>query len=226
MIEAKEIAKEMGIEPVFREKRVIRRNRKFDENVDNETIRTPIDSFRIDYFLYIVNQAISSLKSRLEQFEELESNFGFLFSIKKLKSFDVISLKEKCIKLENLLKHGDNLDIDGLVLYQELKLLRDVIRLESDTLIDILNYIKNFNSFPNAYIAYRVLLTIPITVASAERSFSKLKLLKNYLRSRMSQERLNGLATLSIEKDLLKEIDLEYFIKQFAAKKARKISLI
>ena len=64
------------------------------------------------------------------------------------------------------------------------------------------------------------MLTIPVTVASAKRSFSKLKLLKNYLRSTMSQERLNGLAILSIEKHLVKEIDYENFIKEFASKKA------
>ncbi|XP_050919588.1 uncharacterized protein LOC127137146 [Lathyrus oleraceus] len=49
----------------------------------------------------------------------------------------------------------------------------------------------------------RILLTIPVTVASAERSFSKLKLLKTYLRSTMSQERLNGLALIAIENDIL-----------------------
>ena len=38
---------------------------------------------------------------------------------------------------------------------------------------------KPFTSFPNATIAYRILLTISIIVASAERSFSKLKLLKS-----------------------------------------------
>jgi hypothetical protein len=46
-------------------------------------------------------------------------------------------------------------------------------------------------------------MTIPISVASAERSFSKLQLIKNYLRSTMSQERLSGLATLSIEHKLI-----------------------
>lgn len=40
----------------------------------------------------------------------------------------------------------------------------------------------------------------------------------------MSQERLNGLAILSIEEDLLEEIDIEDFIKQFASKKVRKIN--
>jgi hypothetical protein len=60
--------------------------------------------------------------------------------------------------------------------------------------------------YHNIFVSYRILFTIPIIVASAERSFSKLKLLKNYLRFAMSQERLDGLATLCIEKKLL---DLE-----------------
>ena len=37
------------------------------------------------------------------------------------------------------------------------------------------------DSFPNTCIAYRILLTILVTIASAERSFSKLKLIKSYL---------------------------------------------
>ena len=41
--------------------------------------------------------------------------------------------------------------------------------------------------YPNVSVAYRILLTVPVTVALAKRSFSKLKLLKNYLRSTMSQ---------------------------------------
>jgi hypothetical protein len=67
-----------------------------------------------------------------------------------------------------------------------------------------------------------ILFTMPVTVASAERTFSKLKLLKNYLRSVMSQERLNGLATLCIEKKLLDEIDIEAIINDFAAANVRR----
>ena len=69
------------------------------------------------------------------------------------------------------------------------------------------------------------MLTIPITVASAEKSFSKLKIIKYYLRSIMSQERLSGLAILSIEKELLEEIDYTKIINNFASQKARKIDL-
>ena len=38
-----------------------------------------------------------------------------------------------------------------------------------------------------------IFVTLPVTVASAERSFSKLKLIKNYLRSSISQDRMDSL---------------------------------
>ena len=91
-------------------------------------------------------------------------------------------------------------DIDGLDLFSKLKVLKEVLQIKINTSLDILNYIKKIGSFPNAFVAYRILLTIPVTVASAERSFSKLKLIKSFLRLTMSQERLNGLAMLSIDK--------------------------
>ncbi|KAL4580130.1 hypothetical protein LXL04_016311 [Taraxacum kok-saghyz] len=62
---------------------------------------------------------------------------------------------------------------------------------------------KEFDYFPNACIAYRILLTIPVTVAFVERSFSKLNFLKSYLLSTMTQERLSGLAMISIENEIL-----------------------
>ena len=56
------------------------------------------------------------------------------------------------------------------------------------------------DSFLNTYIVYRILLTIHVTIAFAERHFLILKLIKSYLRSTMSKERLTGLTILSIEK--------------------------
>ena len=67
-------------------------------------------------------------------------------------------------------------------------------------------------------------MTIPVTVATAERSFSKLKLIKTYLRSSMGQERLSGLAALSIENSRARKLDLSSVVDGFAERKARKIN--
>jgi len=60
-------------------------------------------------------------------------------------------------------------------------------------------------------------LTIPVSVASGERSFSKLKLIKFYLRSIMSQQRLKRLALLSIEKDFLNKINYDNLLDNFTS---------
>jgi hypothetical protein len=81
------------------------------------------------------------------------------------------------------------------------------------TAIQYLQYLWTIrDSFPNTAIAYRILLTVSVTVASAERSFFKLKLIKNSLRSTMSQDRFCGLAILSIEKDIVSTLDYKDLI--------------
>jgi hypothetical protein len=45
--------------------------------------------------------------------------------------------------------------------------------------------------FSNAFVAYRMMLMILVMGASAKGSFSKLKLIKSYMRSTISQQRLN-----------------------------------
>lgn len=70
--------------------------------------------------------------------------------------------------------------------------------MKNDTPIYIFNYIKKLDYFPNAYIIYRIMLTIHVTVVSTEISFSKL--IKSYLRSINSQQRLNEMNLLLIEK--------------------------
>ena len=70
-----------------------------------------------------------------------------------------------------------------------------------------------------------ILLTLPVSVASGERSFSKLKLIKTYLRSTMSQRSLVDLATSSIEHDYASTLEWKELVETFTMKKARKIKL-
>ena len=179
----------------------------------------------MNYFLYIVDQAIASLETRFEQFQTYEKLFGFLFP-RKLREIEDKDLKLSCHFLENALKFEGRSDIDAEELYTELKLLDIFQTSQFSNPINVLNHLKDLDYFPNARIAYRILLTIPVTVASAERSFSKLKLLKSYLRSTMSQERLSGLAMIAIENEILESINCEEVIKEFATKNARRASRI
>ncbi|CAH2249127.1 zinc finger MYM-type 1-like, partial [Pelobates cultripes] len=79
---------------------------------------------------------------------------------------------------------------------------------------------------PNVAIPLRIMLTLPITVSTGEQSFLKLKIIKNYLRSSMSQERRVRLAMISIENQTAQEIDFESLLKDFANAKAKKVKFI
>ena len=67
--------------------------------------------------------------------------------------------------------------------------------------------------------------TIPVTTASAERSFSKMKITKTALRSTMGESRLSALLLLSIERELTDKVDFECVIDAFAALHQRRVPL-
>jgi hypothetical protein len=77
-------------------------------------------------------------------------------------------------------------------------------------------------TFPDLCTASLLLLTVPVNVAASERSFSKLKLIKNYLRSSMGQIPLRGLAIISIERDRAIKFDTSVVIRNFSEGKSRR----
>jgi hypothetical protein len=91
--------------------------------------------------------------------------------------------------------------------------------------LDILMFLEKHPFYPFANIAYKILLIVPVIVASAERSFSKLKLLKSYMRSTMTQERLSSLATIALESDILEKINHKKMIEDFISRNTRRMML-
>ena len=221
---AKSIASSLDVEPTFPTKRKGKRKKQFDEQDDEteELQRSAIDDFNDDYFLVIVDYAIVSLTSRFDQLKEFEKIFGFLFNSENLKSLDHSDLRDCCTTFVNTFSHDNKSDVELDDLFSELKVFQVTLPDQLMSASEILHFVKVADCYPNASIAYRILLTILVTVALAERSFSKLKLLKNCLRSTMLQERLNGLAMCSIEKDILDTIDLESVLEDFASRNARR----
>ena len=90
-------------------------------------------------------------------------------------------------------------DVDGHLLAEELEALKTFLPTsvaKPQALFEYLVVNNRSTAFPDVFVAVRIYLTMPITVASGDRSFSKLKLIKTYLRSTISQERINCLVTL------------------------------
>lgn len=72
--------------------------------------------------------------------------------------------------------------------------------------IEIMNYFSEMNlknGFSEVYKLAQIISTIPTKTASVERSFSSLKRIHTYCRSTQTQERMNNLSIISIEKELV-----------------------
>lgn len=177
--------------------------------------------------MHIVEVATESANERFNALKEYDNLFSFLYDFESNKGSG--KLNESCVRLASALTHNENVDIDAQDLYREFPIIVTLIKNQKIThAIGILNLIKRNdmeNMVPNMVIAYRILLSMPVSVASGEHSFSKLKIIKNYLRNSMNQDRLNSLAIVSIENDVAKSIDYNDIIDEFAAAKARKRKL-
>ena len=82
-------------------------------------------------------------------------------------------------------------------------------------------------AFPTLLRLIQIALTICVSTASCERSFSALKRIKTYLRSTMHEERLVNLAVPSVEQEISRTLSLEDVVDKFYAHdKNRRILLL
>ena len=89
---------------------------------------------------------------------------------------------------------------------------------EMDDLSDAIRELYPLKSaFPTLFKLLHIALTIVVSTAECERSFSALKRIKTYLHSTMLNERLCDLAILSVEKEISKNLALDEVIDLFAA---------
>ena len=119
---------------------------------------------------------------------------------------------------------GEEADVDWRELAMEMQSLPELPK-EDMTTLEMLTFLNDnelCEIYPNLWIALRIACTLPVTVATAERSFSKLKLIKTYLRSSMAQDRLSGMAIISINHQIGSQISYDQVINDFASRKARR----
>ena len=103
--------------------------------------------------------------------------------------------------------HGTLFDLPRLK--TELTVMYDMTDFEGKSPADLLDFLLQKElreSMGQLYTLACLAVTIPVSTASVERSFSALKRIKTYARNTTGQTRLSALASMSIEKDLLMEL--------------------
>ena len=81
------------------------------------------------------------------------------------------------------------------------------------------------DDFPNICILLVIACTLPVTTCETERSNSQLKLLKTYLRSTMTEERLSALALIKVHRRMVADLDFDHLVVEFANKHPRRMAL-
>ncbi|XP_069615849.1 zinc finger MYM-type protein 1-like [Ranitomeya imitator] len=194
LVDGREIAEELGIPANFESSSVPKRNRQFSYEGKDEPIRDEKQSFKINFYVAILDTAINSVDERFTQLKEMELKFAFFYHIRSLEGKPSKFLLDKRKALEKSLTHNEVKDIDAIELCGELQAMSKRVPEDSSpkNVLELLLKSDLKESVPNLVVALRILLTLPVSVASGERSFSKLKY------SEVVNDDVNGLLVISL----------------------------
>jgi hypothetical protein len=178
-----------GIGVVYLEPRVRKISKRIDENWTTQVNLSNKDRIRVEFYYGTIDLVLSALRSRFS-----EEALPLLFSIGCLASPSVTQLEK--VKALSLYYPGD-FDIAAII--PEYKLFCQTT-FEKKDIHSIYLYMVDrglTTVYPNLATLYQLVLTLPVTSCSCERSFSALKLVKSHLRTVMSQHRLSDLMVMS-----------------------------
>ena len=225
-----EEAKELTDPPVL--PRFRQPPRKLDSGSTSHRFSTPKCYFRKQYF-EVLDLLVNELKRRFKQ----ERGMPIAAAIEKLllESCDNTSIRDIQLPQEMQLYKNDVI-LPRLKI--QLYMLPDLIRTwnqKKETAIpirkvtnvrtkcDVLNNTPSSKDmFSEVCRLIQIFYTIPVTTSTAERSFSALRRLKSFLRSTMTQPRLNHLMLLYTHREKTDELDIVNIAKEFIDKNERR----
>lgn len=179
-------------------------------------------------FLPIVNSLLVELNARRQVYEDLFEHFHFLV---KLNELNINQITTACKKVAATYER----DISETELITECEMAKQYFFLNNESasspspshasMYATIVRDKLNTTFPNIEILLRMFLCFFITNATDERSFSKLKYIKTYLRNSLGNHKLNALSLICIERDILDSIDFEDIICSFVSAKMRNVHI-
>lgn len=220
--EAKHVAEAVGIIPEF----PLKRKSSVPESTPEQLQQQASQDFKSSVVFPVLDFIMADLKTRFASCKEICELFAPVLA------FMDLDKEELKLKSANLVAYYPSDFADSEALFEETLHMKNVFvtvfHSEKDPL-KLLNSINEKNLQPiflNFCTAIKLFCIIPVTVSTAERSFSRLSnSLKTWQRSTTGQTRLNHLAILAIENELAKTVDFSDVITEFSEKKARKVIL-
>jgi len=204
----------------YQEIRKRKRKLTADEKREGEINFEIRDSLRINTYYAIIDNLHSELERRKFYYDEANKKFNFLFQIIQLSPPEVY---KKAEILQNIYTDDLSSSFANECIQFRSYLMSLIENIRPKTVMDICKMIRTEKElFPYVDIALRMYLCCPTSNCSAERSFSALKRVKSYLRSRMTDDRLNRLAILSIESTLTMDMSFNDIINTFAKQNSRR----
>ena len=202
--------------------RVRKRKRHDDDSGTEEVVLLGKDKFRIETYIPILDSLSAELNRRVQAYDKIELLFGFLVEFPS-KSDDELRLATETFR-DN---YPDYVDIDFQEEMVHFKYFAAQLEDRGDTIpasqsYELISENMVQSTFPNVLTALRIYRCLMITNATGERTFSKLKILKNCHRASMMQERLNSLAIMATEYDVLENLDFQNILEDFISTKLRK----
>ncbi|XP_033984520.1 uncharacterized protein LOC117481103 [Trematomus bernacchii] len=170
--------------------------------------------FRTAFFYPVIDQMLSELNRRFSK-----TNCDMMNSIQALNpKSDAFLKKTTLFSFAQL--YDANIDDLGHELHQFSRLLDGKIKTgmrRPDSTGELVQFIEPYKEvFFELFRLCKIAVAIPFSSASCERSFSTLKLVKTFLRSTITDERLSNLGVLSIESRRSKALNLDLFVDRFA----------
>ncbi|KAL4113623.1 hypothetical protein QTP88_017216 [Uroleucon formosanum] len=177
------------------------------------------------------NEANALKKKLRNQFNEIKSEaitiaeeWGINASFKKKMNRQTKKFFDELCADQRLTDPENNFKINQILSFRRV-LLNNIKEVSSVKELAELLIVQNncmLPSVPEVTTVLKLFLSIPVTSATAERSFSKLKLIKSYLRSTMGQQRLSDLSVLSIKNEKIRSLDINMLVDKFTEKNARR----
>jgi len=232
--ETTELARKCDINMEYKQHRERKRKRFHEEIAEDEGIFDARKNFIVESYLVSLDSVINSTSKRFEHFKNVASKFSGLDP----KHFDNADYVNKLEFLADT--YSDLIDSQTEIvqeflsfkdMYKEIMSTRSqanssVEKLATNNVLKFMIANDTCSIYPNLSTLYHIFLTLPITSAVAERSFSRLQHIKSYLRSTMGEDRLSGLALVSTERQLATEVDYNKVIDNFARMKPRRKRLL